>query len=459
MGPFSKHQGKVLQSISKHRLKHRAMKLSAAAAFGLSISSAVALALPQQLPFTGLQPAKDVQMLRESHLSEWCALSKQDFLDDLRKGKAQDWQIVMGNEAGDLDSLVSAIALAYDIAHTKHKPAKAIPLLQIVNSAIDLRPENKLALQEAKMKGGHEDLLTLDDLPFEPAEIGRMVKGIMLVDHNRPLSWWGTTPVLGIVDHHSDRGVNLTANPRLIEPSGSCSSLITSLVLSHKHSHGPVPRSLGDLILSAIAIDTKGLKKGQAIDRLSAEAIFPHSHSSEEDFEETMKDLGKRMKKAKKDLGHLNVTQLIQRDWKGDIVNDSTIPIHLGFASIPVSLHEMINRTEEQSAEAFFAIEAAWAEGNHVDIAVILTSYKDEKGDKQREIVLTVRSGHRIDEKEAQRLFTDVKRDIEASDELKLRPWDVKQDLGKWRYAWVHNRDDGGRKVVRPLVEKAVKHW
>lgn len=48
------------------------------------------------------------------------------------------------------------------------------------------------------------------------------------------------------------------------------------------------------------------------VDRLSAEAMFPHSHYSEEDFLETMEELGKKMKKAKKDLGHLNVTQLIQ---------------------------------------------------------------------------------------------------------------------------------------------------
>lgn len=44
----------------------------------------------------------------------------------------------------------------------------------------------------------------------------------------------------------------------------------------------------------------------------SAEAIFPHSHYSEEDFLETMHDLGKEMKKAKKDLDHLNLKQLIQ---------------------------------------------------------------------------------------------------------------------------------------------------
>lgn len=99
----------------------------------------------------------------------------------------------------------------------------------------------------------------------------------------------------------------------MIQAAGSCASLVTSLILGHKHSHGPVPRSLGDLILYTIALDTKGLKKGLEPDQASAKAIFMQSHYSEEDFEETLRDLGKEMKAAKKDLGALSLKQLIQR--------------------------------------------------------------------------------------------------------------------------------------------------
>lgn len=72
---------------------------------------------------------------------------------------------------------------------------------------------------------------------------------------------------------------------------------------------------------------------------------------------------------------------------------------------------------------------------------------------------MTVKSQHRIDDTEAERLFNDAKRDIEASEDLKLAPWNNGQELPRWRYAWVHERADGGRKIVRPLVEKAVQHW
>lgn len=99
----------------------------------------------------------------------------------------------------------------------------------------------------------------------------------------------------------------------MIDEAGSASSLITSIILDHRHSHGPLPRSLSDLILSSIAIDTDGLKKGRPVDHTAAEAIFRYSHSpEEEDFRKFMKGLGKELKKAKKALDHLNVWQLIQ---------------------------------------------------------------------------------------------------------------------------------------------------
>jgi exopolyphosphatase len=148
-----------------------------------------------------------------------------------------------------------------------------------------------------------------------------------------------------------------------------------------------------------------------------------------------------------------------RRDWKGDVVLDSTLPIHLGFASIPYSFQQLIEKTPNKTIENFWEIEDDWAHHNQVDIAIMLTSYKNEEGEKRREIIMTVKSHHRIDANEAERLFNDAKRDIEASEDLKLTPWNNGQELPQWRYAWTHNREDGGRKIVRPLVEKAVQHW
>jgi inorganic pyrophosphatase/exopolyphosphatase len=103
----------------------------------------------------------------------------------------------------------------------------------------------------------------------------------------------------------------LTSVIGVIAPSGSCSSLITSIFFSH-HTHGPVPRSLSDLLLYTIAIDTKGLKKGTELDQRAVETLFPHSQYADQDHWKVMKRLSKELKKAKKDLDGLTLTQLIQ---------------------------------------------------------------------------------------------------------------------------------------------------
>jgi len=55
--------------------------------------------LDAQPPKTGFNPAEKSKF-GQSHLSEWCALSKDHFLEDLKKGDAGEWIFVMGNEAG-----------------------------------------------------------------------------------------------------------------------------------------------------------------------------------------------------------------------------------------------------------------------------------------------------------------------------------------------------------------------
>jgi exopolyphosphatase len=147
-------------------------------------------------PLDQVQLAGDVHVLHGT-LSSWARSVKRDFLSDIRAcapairtnttsqseacAKASEWSIVMGNEAGDLDSLTSAISWAFYLAHENmddetskgkgkkgkkgkhHNPKErpVVPLLQTEEDAIDLRPENKLALREyGNMRRGHADILS-----------------------------------------------------------------------------------------------------------------------------------------------------------------------------------------------------------------------------------------------------------------------------------------------------------
>ncbi|GAA5943942.1 hypothetical protein JCM10213_009038 [Rhodosporidiobolus nylandii] len=414
------------------------------------------------------------------HLSQWSRQNKEDFLADLRNNSAHDWIVVMGNEAGDLDSLVSAVALSYFYNHLE-PPHKAVALLQTEQDALDLRPENALALHYAKMSSassGHRDLLTIDELPIKPVEMGHRIKGIALVDHNEPRSEWHDAD---IVDHHDDQGrANDTANPRIIEKSGSCSSLVTKYILDNLpgaeekksvaekievESHGPLPKELVELLLRTIAIDSDGLSKSSSspVDQQSAERLFSHSSFKHRKLKEVMKLFDKDMTSSRKALDSLDLRSLLRRDWKGDSIatKSKKYPhIAIGFASAPVSLEEQILRTPEQTVPEWFA----WTSELQADVTVALSNFRHpDTGEKTRQLALVVAHGYgkRLHEGSANRLFHQLKHAIESAGVKGLEKWkrpDGKPLLPR-RAVYEYRSDTASRKFWRPIIEAAVREW
>ncbi|TKA62429.1 hypothetical protein B0A55_11366 [Friedmanniomyces simplex] len=409
------------------------------------------------------------------HFSEWSRATKKQFLTDWQAGRSSEWTIVAGNEGGDLDSMTAALTWAYHLEHsTQHTshPIKAIALLQTPTDALDLRPENTLALKNARMSTGHSDLLTIDELPEDPETLSRDIRGIVIVDHPVPLRKWGDAVVLSVFDHHQDRGVNQSAEPRVFKKVASCTTLVARQMLDElgrlpEEYH--LPHELLEMILGAIAIDSDGLEdeeKSTDADRTTAERILRRSHLHKSDLDDKMQDLDDKLGEAKKQLDHLNLRDLLRRDWKGDLVDTPsprTPTVSLGFSSIPFSMDEQIKKTEFGELFDWFAIEAAWTANTGTDISVALNKYKikDKQGKKRkiREIVLVVRSDVRIDQDQADDLFETVKKAIESEPTLKVKPWHRASELGARRMVWTHERSDAGRKVIRPIIERAVEGW
>ncbi|KDN53458.1 DHH phosphoesterase [Tilletiaria anomala UBC 951] len=197
--------------------------------------------------------------------------------------------IIMGNDAADLDSVASAIALAYlltalphpRLGHANGRTTLYVPIIQANRSTSPLRPENNLVLQitlgdSASMlrDGWLPNLTWLDDIADALSEstahesiamssantsapaLRRRNKfhqdvlatspklgpanGISfgLVDHNRLGPLWGSKgmerEVRLIVDHHADEQAHLTVPLRWIKPPdadpvGSCASMVAML--------------------------------------------------------------------------------------------------------------------------------------------------------------------------------------------------------------------------------------
>ncbi|GAA6017578.1 hypothetical protein JCM8202_000339 [Rhodotorula sphaerocarpa] len=449
------------------------------------------------------------------HLSQWSRRNKEKFLEDLRSNNADDWVIVMGNEAGDLDSLVSALTLSYLFNHLD-KPQKAVALLQTEQDALDLRPENSLALHYARMSSGHRDLLTIDELPIKPSEMWHRIKGIALVDHNVPRAIWERAQIVAIIDHHDDRGLaNGTAQPRIVETAGSCSSLVTKYLLETMPGastaypprddatwddadevvsegavtgasalelareaevegeadaavRGPLPKELIELLLRTIAIDSDALKKDSSrpVDKLAVSRLFPYSSWRHRKMKEVMSILDDDMTQSRKALEGLDLRSLLRRDWKGDslVTRSKKYPsISIGFASSPVSLEEQIRRTPEKTVPEWFAIERAWTSEIQADVTVALTNYRDKKGDKYRQIALVVAHGYgrRLHAGAANRLFHQLRSAIESAGIDNLEKWhrpDKKPLLAR-RAVYQYQSADASRKFWRPILEQAVRDW
>ncbi|KAK4699944.1 protein NUD1, partial [Phenoliferia sp. Uapishka_3] len=385
------------------------MRLPAAAI--LLLPAGLALALPQQSPaqrvFDAVDSASSLDATISNwdgdgagvgHFSEWSRESKVAFLADLAANRAKDWVVVMGNEGG--------------------------------------------------------------------------------VDHNVPRTMWGNITILGILDHHEDRHLAPDASPRVIAKSASCSSLVAEAILDyydlHKPEasfHGPLPAELIELLMRTIALDSGGLKKKESlpVDVRSAERLWKRSGWRDRDLKDVMDELEDDMKKAKKSLDGLSLRDLLRRDWKGDAVptKSKNYPtLSLGFASMPVSMDAQILRLPEQTTPEWFAVERAWTAESGTDVSCVLTHYRDETDRKVKEIAIVVAHGwgKRLSEASADALFLALTQAIEEAPELadsSLEKWerpDGKQLLPR-RAVWRHYSESAGRKVIRPIVERAAREW
>jgi exopolyphosphatase len=444
---------------------------------------------------TFLSGIKD-QCLRDIHESNSKALS--------------EWTVVMGNEAGgawrfvrpprsisnenkpprvaDLDSIASSIA--YSWLETEVHKRKSIPLIRLNYADLVLRKENIHALTLSGLKTGARELLYMNDLPgTKPFPFNKFA----LVDHNLVGSSFladsPTARVVAVVDHHDDEGLYKdTANPRIILPSRSCSSIIARLCPPE------IPKELATLLLCAILIDTGGgLVKKRGVPDIDYDAITflaPLSaigsslalHISGSDSihdSPAIERLAAELHTMKGDVSHLSPWDLLRRDYKEYTHPlpwaDPGISIKAGLSTVPLSLGYLL--TEGKLGNQV----QPWMTSRTLAVHGILTSYwdtsKSGKRKHRREQLWIVRGGtERVeastgDESDrlkalvnldtlAERLFTG----LEASKELDLKRkqvFDVDKEGGlpSGMRARVYDQKNAGasRKVIAPTIKKILE--
>ena len=131
----------------------------------------------------------------------------------------------------DLDSVCCAITLALHLSALRNK--LHVPVVNAGKDIVAMRGEVLHVLSIFKLT--LSDLLFIDDVSHL-LHTGTL--DVFLVDHNEVCLAWERKGfrcnLIGILDHHADAGKHLDVDPRIVEPSSSCASLlVTRLAICH----------------------------------------------------------------------------------------------------------------------------------------------------------------------------------------------------------------------------------
>jgi inorganic pyrophosphatase/exopolyphosphatase len=228
--------------------------------------------------------------------------------------------VVLGNEAGDLDSVAASIALSFLLATSTDATTPPVfsgicasrsgvfPVLNFQREDISLRKDVLYVLAEAGIDVSY--VVFIDDVPLQPLADKNLLQ-LLLVDHNVlcPSQVFAASHVIGCIDHHADAQPQPSPQ-RCIRTVGSCCSIIADLFSQH-----PQLGCVAFLLATAITIDTKDLKSPVTTDadRSAMRCLRAHLDS----FDDARAgEICRMLQQLRLDVSGLTVAQLFLKDLK-----------------------------------------------------------------------------------------------------------------------------------------------
>lgn len=304
---------------------------------------------------------------------------------------------VTGNQSADLDSVVSALSFSY--FRFKHDSSSiSIPLINIPREDFKLRRDIKLVLESQQIT--EDQLYFIED--FKSITKNQPKVEITLVDHCNlqgetllEYAQQNELKVNAIIDHHEDEKVFLDANPRIIKPNGSCSSLVFNYwdskiddeILKENNSEiiklllAPLIIDTSNMTLKVQEDDTICMKRYNELMAASAEDKGFCITSDSNDSNDFIESYYQSIKDAKKDLEGFMFNDILRKDYKQFKFNG----IGVGFSSISKSAEWLFKKYSNDDILSgidnlfkFFKLDAL----------IITPSYSTKKGKFTREVII-----------------------------------------------------------------------
>ncbi|KAM9685834.1 exopolyphosphatase PRUNE1 isoform 1-T1 [Trichechus inunguis] len=238
----------------------------------------------------------------------------EDYLQGCRAAlqDSRPLHVVLGNEACDLDSMVSALTLAFYLAKTTEAEEVFVPVLNIKRSELPLRGDNVFFLQKVHIP--ESILIFRDEIDLHALhQAGQLT--LILVDHHvLPKSDAALQETVAeVLDHRPIEQEHCPPCHVSVELVGSCATLVTERILQG------APEILdrqtaallhGTIILDCVNMDLKigkaTLKDRRYVEKL--EALFPDLPNRNDIFDS--------LQKAKFDVSGLTTEQMLRKDQK-----------------------------------------------------------------------------------------------------------------------------------------------
>ena len=291
---------------------------------------------------------------------------------------------------------------------------------------------------------GPSDLLTLSELPDLPPSETRW----LLVDHNAltgPLKKYAAQ-VEGCVDHHVDeKAVPEDASPRVVEPCGSCMSLVVDEcqqplkeLLDDPHGEND---KLVRLSLAPILLDTINLTaEAKVCDKDISSVSFLEKHMRSADFDRAAYyDL---INAVKEDISNLSFRDILRKDYK----QWEDAGVVLGVSCVVQGFEYLLEKAGDQ--QGYLDAITAWADERHLDVAAVMTT-SHPAGEFRRQLLVwgITETGQAA-----------LQKFLAISSSLQLEAWNGGElDAANTRHAWRQHNLAASRKQVAPLLRDAIK--
>jgi len=278
---------------------------------------------------------------------------------------------VVGNEAADVDSLVSAYAMAELLDGSE---IQGVALAQIPREEFRLRGDALALFLEAGIELAADgtpvrlcfwDEVCRDTLSSLPS------RSVVLTDHNKMTAQAAEIfegRVEQILDHHAKTNSHPEARTEIAEDLGSACTLVVEQFVA---ANMPISRQLGTLLAGVILLDTRNFDpdegKGTPRDKAALERISEHIPPKGATAWYTA------LMEARLDCSHLSVRELALVDNK--VATAKSDGSSVAFSSIPATLAETVERA---GGPAALVNEIQALAAKRQNIATVLLFKKDK---------------------------------------------------------------------------------